>query len=216
MANAKIAQKLAESTVLVTALTTDDEIIAALEPLGVSAARRTEGTTLLSGAVEAVEEADTLSAKQLAATKAFADGFKARKVLHGDLAKVCRAIFATEPAALVQLGLSGRTPAAFAEFVRAAEKLYTVALTGPAELGAKLATYGYPAARLESEKEQILALRTEKAAQETAKSASQDATVSQSGALKALAAYVAQTKKLARVALKSRPQLLERLGIKVS
>ena len=57
-------------------------------------------------------------------------------------------------------------------------------------------------------------LRTEKAVQEAAKSAAQDATASQSAALKALTVSVAQVKKLARVALKSRPPLLERLGVK--
>jgi hypothetical protein len=213
MPSDKIAQQMADSTVMVTALTTDTEIIAQLQPLGIDAARRNGGTLLLRAAVAAVQKADELQAAQLRATKAFNDGLKVRKEQHADLAKICRAVFVKEASTLAQLGLDQKTPLATAEFIRAAEKLYTVAITSPEPIGATLGTYGYPPDRLTEERDQIVGLRAEKAAQETAKSKAQEATAVQTKALAALADYIVQIRKIARVALKKRPQLLERLGI---
>jgi hypothetical protein len=76
-----------------------------------------------------------------------------------------------------------------------------------------LAPYGYDAARLQAERDRIVAYDQSNQDQEAAKGAAQDATRAQVDALAMLRDWYAQYRKIARVALRGRRQLLEKLGI---
>jgi len=75
-----------------------------------------------------------------------------------------------------------------------------------------LATYGYDEVRLRSERAAIAAFDTANQAQVAAIGAAQQATQAQRGALIALNQWVAQYRKIARVALREKPQLVEKIG----
>src|SRR5690606_20033098 len=71
----------------------------------------------------------------------------------------------------------------------------------------------YDAARLNAETLKIGTYEQANLAQESAKGAAQLATDSQTTGLKALNSWVAQYRKIARVALRGNPQALEKIGI---
>jgi len=129
------------------------------------------------------------------------------------LSKVARAIL--NKGELAALGLSGPMPHATAEFLQAGYTLFDNALEA-VEVGAlPLAEYGYAQERLESERAKIVAYDQANQAQEAAKGTAQQATQDQNAALEALAEWLAQFIKIARVALVGKEQLLEVLGVVV-
>ncbi|HEY4722050.1 MAG TPA: hypothetical protein VII92_09405, partial [Anaerolineae bacterium] len=78
---------------------------------------------------------------------------------------------------------------------------------------AALADFGYDAERIAAERAKIEAFDEANQAQAAAKSARQQATADQKTALKALNEWVAQYLKIAKVALRGKPQLLEAVGV---
>jgi len=72
---------------------------------------------------------------------------------------------------------------------------------------------GYDQARLQSERAKITAFESANQAQEAAKGAAHQATREQDAALAALRDWLAQYIKIAKVALRDRKQLLEKLGV---
>ncbi len=133
-----------------------------------------------------------------------------------DLGATIRAIHPSDLSARAALGLlPGNAPDSRAAFLAAAETLFSTALSAPVDLKASLTTYGYPEARLRTEQAKIAAFRAELTTQASAKGASEQDTDALHIALSDLNAWVMQYRKLARLALKDRPQLLEKIGISV-
>ncbi|MBN1427948.1 MAG: hypothetical protein JXB07_06155 [Anaerolineae bacterium] len=77
-----------------------------------------------------------------------------------------------------------------------------------------LAHYGYDAARLASKRTRITAYIEADNRQEAAKGATQQSTREQEAALRALNEWIAQYIKVARIALRKKAQLLEKIGIR--
>jgi len=128
---------------------------------------------------------------------------------------VCQELLKNEPGVLDGLGIrKGAAPRTIAAFLLYADTLFANALSASATVKAKLATRGYNDARLTSEKAKITALHTANQAQEQAKGKAQDLTPQQQKVLSDLDDEIMLYRKLARRALKGRPQLLEKLGIK--
>jgi len=119
-----------------------------------------------------------------------------------------RAIFKDDKARLTALGLTGAAPRATAGFLASAVSLFDNAAGAPT-----LAEYGYDAERLESERAKIAAFNLSNQRQEAAKGAAQQASREQDMALTSLEAWRAQYIKIARVALRSKSQLLEKIGV---
>ena len=76
-----------------------------------------------------------------------------------------------------------------------------------------LADFGYDADRLAAERAKIEAFDTANQAQEMAKGAAQQATQDQDAALAKMNEWVAQYLKIAKVALRGKKQLLEKIGV---
>ena len=150
---------------------------------------------------------------QKGATKKVKDDLKVAQSTAATFALVCRDLL--DEATLTGLGLtSGPAPRPIAAFLLYADTLFTNALSASSDVKAKLATRGYNDVRLNSEKAKITALHTANQAQEQAKGTSQDLTPQQKQTLTKLDDAIMLYRKLARRALKGRPQLLEKLGIK--
>ena len=121
---------------------------------------------------------------------------------------MARAVFLKDKAQLNALGLTGSMPLDTAGFLAAAYTLFDNAPTLPA-----LADYGYDSVKLQSERLKITAYDTANQGQEAAKGAAQQATREQDSALQALNTWTSQYLKIARVALRGKSQLLEKLGV---
>ncbi len=113
------------------------------------------------------------------------------------------------------LGLTkGIAPYAVPAFLLYADKLFDGALSAPPEIKAKLAEVGYDDQQLLREREKITNFRSAHAAAVQAKGTAQDLTPTQKDALDSLDSEVMKLRIYARRALKERPQLLEKIGIK--
>ncbi len=112
-----------------------------------------------------------------------------------DLTRTCRAVLTGNPDALRTLGLAGKSvPANLNDFLRFTDSFIAVLETGPQELRDTLAGFGVNAARIAQLKGKVAALRAAESASDAA---------------------AMRLRKLARLALKDQPQLLEAMGIVV-
>ena len=202
-----IADQLNAAQLAVDNSLADDEIKTLVSGYGYSAEKLAEGQALFNTAQSAVAVQEQATGAQQAASEALGTAKSAAFDAYQALAKVARA--ALPKSALAGLGLTGKMPRATAAFQTAANTLFTNAATFPA-----LAEYGYGGLRLAAERAKIDAFVQADQAQEAAKGAAQQATRDQDAALKALNQWTARYIKIARVALRDKPQLLEKLGVR--
>lgn len=186
----------------------DPLILGAVAEFGYTEEKLTAARTLHDEAVKAVHEQKLTSGTQQTATASLKKAEEEASNAYQDLAKVARAIYVGTPDKLVPLGLDQRMPRTTALFIAAAYKLFQ-----NATLQTELADYGYDAARLEAETAKIAAYEQANLAQEAAKGAAQQATAIKNERLDAISNWLAQYRKIVRVALRENPQALEKLGI---
>lgn len=203
-----IAERLNSAQLAISNSLADAEIQSLVAAYGYSSAKLTEGSDLYQGALAAVTAQKAAAGAQKQSTQELADAEKSARDAYQSLSKVARAIFKDDKARLTALGLTGTAPRSTAEFLASAPALFDNAAGAPA-----LAEFGYDAGRLESEKEKIAAFNLANQRQEAAKGAAQQATREQDAALTALEAWRAQYIKIARVALREKRQLLEKIGV---
>jgi len=209
-----IAARVHRAEIAMTGLESDIEIISALEAFGYSPAKRTAGRALVTEAQTVVVNIQRVRAAQLSATQDAKSTEKTARTAYADLAVLARAELSGDTAALAALGLTaGRVPTSTAAFLMQADKLFTGALSAPAPIQDKLAGIGYTTAKLTAEQAKITALHTAEQAQQQAIGDSQNLTPEQQRILTELDNYQAKLRKVARIALRETPQLLEKMGI---
>ncbi len=201
-----IAEKLNVAQLAINNSLADAEIQALVSGFGYSSEALSGGRELYERAQAAVNTQKLAAGAQQDATQAVQEAQKVAADAYQALAKVARAV--CEPSQLTALGLSGKTPRDTAGFLAAAYTLFDNAVS----LGA-LSGFGYTAEKLAAERGKITAYDEANQRQEAAKGAAQQATREQEAALQALNEWVAQYLKIAKVALREKPQLLEKLGI---
>lgn len=209
-----IAARVHRAELAMTGLESDIEIISALEAFGYSPAKRAEGRALVIDAQTVVANIQRVRADQLSATQEAKDTEKTARTAYADLAVLARAELAGDKATLAALGLTaGRVPTSTAAFLMQADKLFTGALSAQPPLKDKLAGIGYTTAKLTAEQAKITALHTAEQAQQQAIGDAQNLTPEQQRILTELDKYQAKLRKVARIALRETPQLLEKMGI---
>jgi len=109
------------------------------------------------------------------------------------------------------ISLGDKIPQDAQKFITAACASYTAALQEP--YAATLATYGFPAATIQSAQAALDAMSQADQVQAAALGAATQATANRDAAVKDLNAWVKQFSKIAGVALKGRPDLLKKLGL---
>lgn len=204
-----IAEQLNAAQVAINNSQADEEIQALVSGFGYSVGRSgklAEGCGLVERAQAAVLAQTQAAGAQKDATLALQAAKVAATDAYQALAKVARAT--CDPAQLKALGLSGKMPIDTAGFLKAAYVLFDSAVTTPV-----LAGFGYSAEKLAAERSKVTAYDEANRKQEAAKGTAQQATREQEAALQALNEWVAQYLKIAKVALREKPQLLEKLGI---
>ena len=184
----------------------DAEIQALVSGFGYAGRSLAAGRGLSERAQAAVQAQKLAAGTQQDATQILQAAQKVAADAYQALAKVARA--ACDPPQLTTLGLSGKMPNDTAGFLAAAYTLFDNA----ARLGS-LSGFGYTAEKLAAERGKITAYDESNQKQEAAKGAAQQATREQEAALAALNEWMAQYLKIAKVALREKPQLLEKLGV---
>lgn len=211
-AKRSIADQLNAAQVAVNNTLSDAEIQGLVAQYGFDATRIQQGEALHEAAVAAVDAQTAAHGMQRDATA----GAEAAKREAWDacqaLTQVARAAFARNREQLAVLGLGGRAPRTTAAFLTAAYTLFDNALRVE-PVAAVLAQYGYDATRLQSERARVEGYDRANQAQEAAKGAAQQSTRDQAAALTALNDWVAQYLRVAKVALRNRKELLEKLGV---
>lgn len=203
-----IAVRLNAARVALANSRADGEIQSLVAAYGYPAERLAEGEALLSAAQRASEAKQAAEGAQQQATQEVLLAAGQARDAYQALAKVTRAVFKADKPLLTALGLGGPAPKDTAGFIAAAQTLFENAASAP-----RLAEFGYDAARLADERTRVSAFDTANQRQEAAKGSAQQATRDQESALRSLDAWTAQYLKIARVALRGKPQLLEKIGI---
>ncbi len=201
-----IADQLNAAQLAINNSQADKEIQALVSGFGYSGKGLQAGCGLVERAQAAVQAQKLAAGAQKDATQALSEAKQAATDAYQALAKVARA--ACNPSQLTALGLSGKMPTDTAGFLSAAYTLFDNA----AKLG-MLSGFGYTAEKLTAERGKVAVYDAANRKQEAAKGAAQQATREQDAALQALNEWVAQYLKIAKVALREKPQLLEKLGI---
>lgn len=203
-----IAERLNAARLVIVNSLADDEIQSLVAAYGYNEDRLEEGDALYQAAQSAVNAQKSAEGAQQQATQEMAAAEKAARDAYQALAKVARAVFKSDKPRLTALGLDGPAPRDTAGLLAAAYALF-----GNAASDSTLGEYGYDTARLSAERAKISACDAANQRQEAAKGAAQQTTREQDFAMTALDAWRAQYMKIARVALREKPQLLEKIGI---
>ena len=193
----------------------NNQILTLVTAKGYPAATMNEGLVLYNTASTAVSEATTLGGIWEASTGLLGLSEKAARQAYTDFAKLARAAFLRDPAALATLTLKGKAAPGLRSFIKQAETTMGAVNRLTAAQRAKLLKKGYTDSFLSQERAKIAGLRAALNGQTDAKGAAQAATATQKTALRDLVDWTMEYFKTARVVLKANPQLLEKLGIVV-
>ena len=204
--HATIAAELNAAQVAINNSLGDAEIKALVAGFGYTTAKLNKGKALYAAALEAVNATKSGRGTQKGATAALQAAKDAAHDTYQALAQVARA--SLPPEDLETLGLTDKEPRGTAKFIAAGYALFDNAATLPA-----LAEFGYEADRLADERAKIEAYDQANQTQEAAKGDKQQATADKDAALADLNTWVGQYLKIAKVALRGKPQLLEKIGI---
>jgi predicted pyridoxine 5'-phosphate oxidase superfamily flavin-nucleotide-binding protein len=204
--HATTAQQLNAAQLAITNSLADPEIKAAVAQYGYTTTKLNAGKALYEAALAAVNLQKTGKGDQKVATAALKAAEKEARDAYQAAAKVARAALPAEE--LATLGLAGKEPRDIAGFLQAAYTLFDNA----ADSGL-LVDFGYDDERIGAERDKIEALDAANQAQELAKGAAQQATQDQDAALAKMNEWVAQYLKIAKVALRGKKQLLEKIGV---
>lgn len=200
------AEQLNAAQIAISNSLTDPQINSAVAQYGYPMAKLNAGKALYEAALAAVNAQKSGQGDQRNSTANVKAAEKAARDAYQAAAQVARAALSKEDQ--TTLGLTGKEPRDIAGFLQAAYTLFdNAASTG------LLTDYGYDEARLAAERAKIAAFDTANQTQELAKGAAQQATQEQDAALAALNDWLAQYLKIAKVALRGKPQLLEKIGV---
>ena len=207
-----LSERLITANVAISNALSDAQIGQLLGEYGYQTVKISEGKGLYEAAEAAVKKQVAAYGDQKDATARLSAAEKEAKKAYQNLAQVARAAFVRDKAKLAVLGLNSAMPSALPLFITMATALFDNA-SHTAEITDVLASYGYTVEKLSKERGKIVELTAANQAQESAKGAAQQATFEQNKAMEALDYWMGGFVKVAKVALREQPQLLEKLGI---
>ena len=207
-----IAERLNAAQVGIANTLANPEIKAAVAVFGYPDARLTERQSLLANARKTVSDSANLRGIQKTMSDRFNVSYKVAMAAYQDLSKIVRAVYRNDKAVLTTLGVQGEMPKTTAGFIKAAYVMFDNSQVST-DIKTKLIEYGYPAAKIATERAKIAACDKANQDQESAKGAAQQATREEEKALKDLDLWLAQYFKIAKVALKGHKDWLEKIGV---
>lgn len=204
--NTTIADQLSAAELAIRSSLADVEIQQLVAGCGYTIEKLGEGRLLFEVARATVHARELAAAVQLSAGYVLDNARREAFDAYQALAKVARAILS--PAALSRLGLQGEMPRSASAFLVAAGTLFDNAPSMHA-----LADFGYDAAGIAVERAKVEAFKAAYQKQETATDVARQAFAEQDEALSALNKWMTQYLEIAQVALREKPQLLEKIGV---
>lgn len=151
-------------------------------------------------------------ANQAGASAAYKAAEKSTRTFYRKLRGFAKSAFLKDPQGRVALGLEGREPVDFQNFIAAANRLVDEGLKST--YAEKLARKTVTAAKLQDLRARLDTLLATKQAQTDAIEAAPRATAVRDAAVKALFDWYAEFKAFALVQFQDRPDILKRLGLK--
>ncbi len=212
--NDTIGNQLKRSKLAIQNTIKNPAILTLVATKGYTLAVMNQGLVIYNNADAAVGLAASTSGDQGMASEEAEKAWKEVRVAYQDLAKIARAIFLRRTEVLALLGLDKPMPGAAGDFTLAFNKLFNTGAYTP-EITAKFLAKGYDSTKysecrgLFGEWENAVGLH------KAAAGDAEDAAADQEKKLKIMVDWVAEYFKIARVALKDRPQLLEKIGVLV-
>lgn len=212
--NRAIANKLQAAQVAIFNTLADADLQATVSAFGYDAAKLQQGEQIYQQAMAAVDACAVAWAEQKAATVLAQAARQRTQARYQTLTQTARVIF--DEASLAGLGLNrrGGMPRQFAEFLSKSRTLFDSARTNPS-LSGPLAAHGLGAEWLDRADEAVNEMVATELAQSAARGYRLRATTLQTAALRDLTVWVATYIKIARIALRDQPALLEKIGVKV-
>ena len=204
----KITVQLKTAKLAILASLADAEISALLAAHRYPAWKLREGEDVYQAALEAVEQQrSAVEAQQLAFRLSVVMEHGARDA-YQTLAAVARAIYTKDEQRLSEMHLADPSPEETAAFITTASILFEEARRIP-----DLVNFGYDERRLEDEREKIAAFYVASQRHEAAKGVTQRATAEMEAALRALDDWTTEYFDCARVALRGKKRLLQKIGL---
>jgi len=191
-----------------------DYILAALTPFGYDLACLQEAEGLLLAARTAVNYQALAYGRQYEASADVRAARRAANRVYMTSVKIARLAFADDVQARATLRLAGVREKALGNWLVQASTFYQNLLAYPA-LQAKMAPFGYDAARLTEELALVRAVEAANQQQEAAKGAARAATQDRDEKLRALQAWMSDFRVIAPIALAENMQALESLRLRV-
>ena len=206
-----IARQLNTARLAINNTLGDNELQALVASYGYTAHRMIEGQQLYERAAATVNAQTIANGTRRQATAQAREAKRQAHASYQALAQLARALFPQGSSQRIKLGLSGRMPNGVAAFLNAANTLFDNALTVD-EIRQTLESYGYDAERLSQDRALIGTFVHSNQLQAAANGALQQATRDQRAALDALSAWIARYHKIAKIALRDKPALIEKIG----
>lgn len=208
-----VAKQIERARLMIDGTLNNPDIQEAVAPFGYSAARMQDGKALLDTVQARRGAAESRRTVKKTTTGTVQSATNAMYQAMTPLVGIARAVLVSNPVARGALGLDlGPLPRSRAGLLDRGRRFLNALATDTA-LADQLAGFGLTAAKRTALQATLTALEQAQSEQAGAKGAAEDATPAVQEALEALNAWVMQYRKLARIALKEHPQLLEKLGM---
>jgi len=191
----------------------DYGILAELKKFRYDEARLKEGMALLNKTIELFAVQKKEFGEQIEASEAVNELTGKCKAAYNATLEIARIAFSTDGNAYTALMLSGKRKASKSGWSAQALTLYRNFLDSPAFLE-KIGWYGYTRDKLESEQKMVTDVIAADAKHKKEKGESQSATEQRDNSFDELSEWMAKFFVVARIALGSFPQWLEKLGVK--
>lgn len=205
-----VSDFISQAGQLIAAAQSDTEIGPLLQARGYDAAKMQEGSDLQTAAQAAFTRRQTMMGAQKQAKSAFDSANLTARQNYSDFRETGHVVAKTA-ADRTTLGLSGNVPQDMQKFLTLARASYAAARTDAYK--AAFATYGYPDAALVALLDGLKTLSDASTAQTAAQQNAVGATKSRDAAYKTLKAWIRDFKRIAKVALRPRPELAARLKV---
>jgi len=189
----------------------DPEIQMLAGVYGYTAAKMQAGTDLRAAAVNTINAQVVATDKQHQATAQVQAAEKTARANYRELAAIVRIVFGKRSGRSIARNLLRPEPSRRDKFLTAAKNLLNSAIYD-STVAAVLAEYGYPSARLEAERGALNALEEALRMQRLAKIEAEIAADKRQKALLDLEDWLAQYRVIAKIALRHKPELFDKLG----
>jgi len=205
-----LADEITAARQLIISVRDDPEIAPLVAVRGLDADKLAEGLGLQETTQITFNGRQEAMAGQVQATAALEEVDASAWQTYQDFRATGRAFF-TNPAARLALSLSGNTPRDRQKFITHVSASYAAARLEPYQ--ATFAGAGYPLEALDAAQATLEALIAADQVQDAAIAAAKQATADRDAAGKVLRQWVRQLKTVAKIALRNRPDLADRLQL---